>query len=375
VQERLIDREVERLLDVEAAVAHLEHLATETVAAAGVAGHQQIGEEVHLDRDPAGPFALVAAPPRGVERERAVLETARQRGGLAGVDLAQRRVGAEVGDRTGARRLADRRLVDHHHPLDRVEPAHRAMRADGLRLLALEFLQRRAIQDLLHQAALARARDAGDRGEPPEREARGNVREIMVGGALDGDELLRRRRVARARHFLLAAQVGGGIGVDALERIAARPGVEQATTVLPGAGTEIDQVVGGAHQHRLVLDHHQRVPARRQLAEDLDQPVSVARMEADGRLVEHVQRVGEVRAQRVRQLDALRLAARQSAGRAVEREVAEVDALEERRTASPARPSPVPRSRARSRELEPAHERRGRGDRHRVDVGDRPAAR
>jgi hypothetical protein len=52
-------------------------------------------------------------------------------------------------------------------------------------------------------------------------------------------------------------------------------------------------------------------------------------MQADGRLVEHVERVGQVRAERVRQRDALRLAAGQRARLPVQREVAEPDVVEE----------------------------------------------
>ena len=64
VLERLVDGQVERLADVDAAVAHLEHLAPEAIAAAHLARHQQVGEEVHLDRHPARALAVLAAPAR-----------------------------------------------------------------------------------------------------------------------------------------------------------------------------------------------------------------------------------------------------------------------------------------------------------------------
>src|SRR5262245_30943328 len=130
MEERLVGGEVQRLADVDAAIAHVEHLAAKARAAAGLAGHQQVGEEVHLHRHPAGALALLAPTPGRVEGERALLEAARQRAALVRVDLAERRVRPEVGDRTGARRLADRRLVDEHHPLETLEPAHRTMRSD-----------------------------------------------------------------------------------------------------------------------------------------------------------------------------------------------------------------------------------------------------
>src|SRR5687768_13670400 len=52
-------------------------------------------------------------------------------------------------------------------------------------------------------------------------------------------------------------------------------------------------------------------------------------MEADRGLVEHVERIDEVRAERVREADALRLAAGQRPCPAIEREVAEADVDEE----------------------------------------------
>ena len=56
-----------------------------------------------------------------------------------------------------------------------LEPADRAVRAGRLLLAALEAPARRAVEHVLDQAALARARDAGHRGQPAEREARGHV--------------------------------------------------------------------------------------------------------------------------------------------------------------------------------------------------------
>jgi hypothetical protein len=180
-----------------------------------------------------------------------------------------------------------------------------------------------------------------------------------------------RRALARAAHAQLAAQVAGGLALHAEQRVAARPGVEQRPALLPRTGAEVHHVIGGAHQHRLVLHHHQRVPAPGQLFQDRDQLVGVARVEADGGLVQHVERVRERRAERVRQLDALRLAARQRARQAVEREVVQVHALEE----SKAR-FELGQHRARDLalarvELEPAQEaqRFGHGlARHRSDV-------
>ena len=79
-----------------------------------------------------------------------------------------------------------------------------------------------------------------------------------------------------------------------------------------GAGAEVDHVVGAADGVLVVLDDHQRVAvATPSSRERVEQDRVVARMQADGRLVEHVAHAAQVRAELRREPDALRLAARQ----------------------------------------------------------------
>ena len=90
-----------------------------------------------------------------------------------------------------------------------------------------------------------------------------------------------------------------------------------------------------------------------QLLQDGDQPLVVARMQADRRLVEHVERVHQRRPERRRQVDALRLAARQRRRQAIERQVVEADVGQEARAAAESRagscrPPPRPSRRARA---------------------------
>ena len=82
-----------------------------------------------------------------------------------------------------------------------------------------------------------------------------------------------------------------------------------------------------------MLDDEHDVVARRELAEHRVQRRDVARMQADRGLVEHEQRAHERRAERGRERHALRLAAGERARLAIEREVAEADALEVRKPA------------------------------------------
>jgi hypothetical protein len=96
-----------------------------------------------------------------------------------------------------------------------------------------------------------------------------------------------------------------------------------------GGGTEVDDAVGARHELVVVLDHEQRVALGAQGLERVDQAVVVAGVQADARLVEHVEHAGEVGAELGGEADALGLAAGERLGGAVEREVAEADMVEE----------------------------------------------
>jgi hypothetical protein len=71
---------------------------------------------------------------------------------------------------------------------------------------------------------------------------------------------------------------------------------------------ELYHIVGGFHRLGIVLDHDHRVAGVAQAAEQLEQPLHVARVQPDGRLVQHVERVDELGAERVGEADPLRLA-------------------------------------------------------------------
>ena len=125
---RLLHRHLQHLVDVLALVADLERLAVVALAVAHVARHVDVGQEVHLDLDHAVALARLAAPALDVEREApgAVAALARRR--HAGEELADRREEPGVGRRVGARRAADRALVDVDHLVEVLDAADRVVR-------------------------------------------------------------------------------------------------------------------------------------------------------------------------------------------------------------------------------------------------------
>ena len=99
--------------------------------------------------------------------------------------------------------------------------------------------------------------------------------------------------------------------------------------LVAGAGAEVEQVVGRRDDLAVVFDEHERVAQVAQALQRAEQPGVVARVQADGRLVEDVEDAGQAAADLARQADALRLAAGERRPAAVEREVVEADVDEE----------------------------------------------
>ena len=127
-----------------------------------VAGDVDVGQEVHLDLDDAVALAGLAAPALDVEGEAARLVAARLGLGQAREPVADRREGAGVGGRVGARRAADRRLVDVDDLVEVLQALDAVVRA-GMLARAVEPARHRLVERVDQQRRLAAAGDAGDR--------------------------------------------------------------------------------------------------------------------------------------------------------------------------------------------------------------------
>ncbi len=92
-----------------------------------------------------------------------------------------------------------------------------------------------------------------------------------------------------------------------------------------GARTDVDDPVGRAHHLLVVLDDDQRVADVAQSLQRADQPLVVALVQADARLVEDVEHAHQAGADLRRQPDPLRLAAGKGVCRPIERQVIETD--------------------------------------------------
>ena len=98
-------------------------------------------------------------------------------------------------------------------------------------------------------------------------------------------------------------------------------GCNHLAAAFSGARPQIENAVGGPHHVRIVLNYQNRISQVAQVVQNLDQAVSVATMQADRRLVQHIQSSDQARAQRSRQLNALRFAARKRGGQPVQGQI------------------------------------------------------
>src|SRR6185295_14738655 len=98
----------------------------------------------------------------------------------------------------------------------------------------------------------------------------------------------------------------------------------------PGARAHLDRAIAALDDGAVVLDHEDGVARLREIAHRAGELRDVARVEADGRLVEDEERAGERRAERGGERRALRFAAGESPRLPIEREVGEADRVEVR---------------------------------------------
>ena len=90
-----------------------------------------------------------------------------------------------------------------------------------------------------------------------------------------------------------------------LEHGRIRAGKQKLAAKFARAGTEIDDAIRRLYGVRIVLDDKHRVPQIAERLENIDQPLRVARMEPDGRFVQHVECANQMRTERRRELNPL----------------------------------------------------------------------
>ena len=156
-----------------------------------------------------------------------------------------------------------------------------------------------------------------------------DVLEVVLRRALDLHVAGRLAALLRDSIRARARQELPGRRVRDLHDLVGRALRDDVAAVLAGARPHVDQVVGRAHRALVVLDHQHGVAEVAQALQRRDQPLVVALVQPDRRLVEDVEHAHQRRPDLGRQPDPLRLAARQRRRRAVHRQVADAHVVEE----------------------------------------------
>ena len=104
---------------------------------------------------------------------------------------------------------------------------------------------------------------------------------------------------------------------------------DDAAAMHARAGTQVHDMIRLADGVLIVLDHDDRVAEIAQIDQRVEQALVVALVQADRRLIEDVHDADQAGADLAREPDALRLAAGQRVGAAIQGEIAQADIAEE----------------------------------------------
>ena len=246
-----------------------------------------IAQKLHLDMLEAGAAARCAASIAVVETEfgRGVAALPGKR--RSSKNLADRIPGPDITRGVGARRLADRGLVDKHHLAELLgaqQPIKRARRFSSAAKMAHQGWR----QNVLNQRGFARAAHASHAHQALQRKFDIDILEVVVARAFQNQarRVLGHRPLETHTDLLAPAQVGAGerVGAAQVGRAAVKHDLSAA---LSRPRTHVDHAVGGQHHGWVVLHHHQGVAGVAQALHGHNDAVHVARVQADAGLVEH----------------------------------------------------------------------------------------
>src|ERR1039457_6000335 len=83
----------------------------------------------------------------------------------------------------------------------------------------------------------------------------------------------------------LLVEIASGEGSRIAQDLVIGAGGNHVAAALARARTEVNDAVGRAHDLGVVLDHQNRVSQVSQVVQDIDQPLGVPVMQADGRFI------------------------------------------------------------------------------------------
>ena len=312
-----------------APVGHLEGFAVIAGPLTDIALNIDIRQEIHLDHIDALAAARLTATALDVETELAHLIAPGLGLHRGRKHLANRIKGSGVGGGVGAGGAPDRRLVDHDHLVDRLDAAQLPQAGREGHLHTQLVLQRR-MQQLVHQGALAATAHAGDAHQPAQGDLHIEAREVVALAVHQADPAAAAgAALGRGGNGATTAEVGAGEGVFGRQQVGQAALSHDVAAMHAGPRTDVHQVVCGANGVFVVLHHDQGVAQIPQLQQGVEQAVVVALVQADARLIQHVEHAGQAGTDLGGQPDALGLAATEGHGRPIQAEVIEAHIQQE----------------------------------------------
>src|SRR5208283_3839628 len=318
---------IENIMDIPAVVANVKNAALEALAAAFLADQLNVGQELHFNGDGAIALASFATSPGDIKGKMAGGVAAALGVGRTGEDVADGVEGFEVGGGIGARSAANRRLI-HDDEVLNVLFALKAI-AEFLDAAAAALRGECTIEDVVNERGFAGPADARHDGENSQRQHEVHILQIVQGRAAQTEKFPGGLAAIRGNgNAQFAIEIAPSDGLGVLQDFGVVAGEEQLAAEFARAGTQIEDAIGGLNGVRVMLDDEHGVAEIAETFQDVDEALGVARVQADGGLVQNVKCTDKMRTQRRGQLDALRFPAGESGGQAVEGEVVEADFVE-----------------------------------------------
>ena len=194
-------------------------------------------------------------------------------------------------------------------------------------LALVQLVGGQRIQGVVDQGRFAGTGHPGHAGEKAGGDFEFDLFEIVAARTFDLQHLLFVEPMACSGdldRFAPRQIMTGDRPVDRAQVIDAPLG-DDFTAVHAGAGTDIDDVVGAADGVLVMLDDDHRIAEIAQVGQRFQQPLVVTLMQADRRFVEHIHHAHQPGADLAGQPDALRLAAGQGLGTAIQGQVVQAD--------------------------------------------------
>ncbi len=141
----------------------------------------------------------------------------------------------------------------------------------GLLARTVEFMRKRAIENVVDQCAFARSADARDDGHDADREAGMKVLQVVAACAVDGDPLVRQgARIFAVQDAQLTAEIASRERGGRVHDLRRRSFCDHMAAQFACAGSEVENVIRVANCLFIVLDDEHGVAQVAQRFESRD---------------------------------------------------------------------------------------------------------